>query len=629
MGKIKQLSAVEAQKIAAGEVVERPANALKELLENSIDAGASEITVFLEDGGKALIKVIDNGYGMSLEDSRMSIVHHATSKIETVNDLNKITTFGFRGEALSSICSVSKVQITTKQNTDITGINLIIENGKIITEKEIACNTGTEITIHELFYNIPARRKFLKTTNTEYRNCLQFFQIIALAYPNISMQLFHNGERTQNCPSVIDITQRAAQIYDHQLTLSLLPIMGSGDKIKITGAISDRHYIRYDRSQIITLVNKRWIKNYKLNQSILKGYSNVLPPARYPASIIDITIDSDLIDINVHPKKEDVLFLQANIIEQLIEKSVKQKLQETILPTPKNHTVNTNNPINYSFVKSEPYRFETVKFADNIFAQENLKQKKSYQDLEEIFSEPKKIDIEVKNSEQNINFENIFSEQKDKDPINKKSDSNINFENITVCEKTANFNIIGQLNKTYILLQTDEGLMLVDQHAAHEAVLFEKFSNNFNSISTISLMFPEIIILTKNELSIAIAHEKFFKEQGIEFEQFGNTQIKITGMPIHSKNINIQELIKEIIALINEHERTDKKEFYTLITKKTHSMMACRTAVKAGDVLNHLQMEQLLNDLYLLEHKLTCPHGRPTSWLISTYEIEKKFKRIS
>ena len=591
MGKIKVLPIHEAQRIAAGEVVERPAHVLKELLENSLDAGATEIIVYLEEGGKNLVQVIDNGCGMSAEDARMSMVHHATSKISSVHDLMSLSTFGFRGEALSSMCSVSSILLRTKQAEETVGVELLIEDSLIVSEKQISCNTGTDIAVRDLFYIIPARKKFLKTTATEYRVCTQLFQAIALAYPEKRFQLYHNNALVFDCPKVTSLIDRTAQLYDKKTAETLLVVSDNQTDITIDGVISHHQHMRYDRSQIITLVNKRWIKNHKISQAILKGYCNILLPARYPTAIINITIDPEQIDVNVHPKKEEVQFLESSKVEKLIDCIVKERLSQNIVP----QKIREQDITEYkSTVSPDRYYVPEPTYKSQNFSIPTT-QEIVFKTIERDVERPKEISI----------AQNIIKE-----------------------EKKADYKILGQLHKTYILLETTSGLIVIDQHAAHEAILFEKFSKKGSSTETHNLILTEIISLNESECSTALTYTDFFKEHGIVFEHFGHNQIRVLAAPLSSKNQSIKEIIQETIAFIHEHEKEDRANLSALLTKKIYASMACKAAVKAGDILNDKEIEALLTLFYAATYNLTCPHGRPTCLNLSTHDIEKKFKRI-
>ena len=332
MPKIKQLSAHEAQKIAAGEVVERPANIVKELIENAIDAQATKIMVYLEDSGKKLIRIIDSGYGMSPDDAQLCFAQHATSKITSVNQLQTINTFGFRGEALGSIAAISKVTLITKEKDTPEGTKVLIEGSKVKEKQTIGCATGTDIAVRNLFYNIPARQKFLKKAQTEWRHIQQLFQAFCFSYPSIHFMLYSEGKLVYNCPPTDNLTSRCMQVWENNNTQHMLTINTSHDhdNLTIEGTISNHQHYRYDRSGIFFFVNHRWVKNFQLSKSLLKGYLNVIPQGRYPLAVINISIDPTVIDINIHPRKEEVKFMHPRRVEQLIQKAVKEALENNL-----------------------------------------------------------------------------------------------------------------------------------------------------------------------------------------------------------------------------------------------------------------------------------------------------------
>lgn len=606
MARIKQLSTHEAQKIAAGEVVERPSNVVKELIENSLDAGATHITIYIEDAGKKLIRIVDNGYGMNAEDAHLCFKHHATSKITTVEQLSNLLTFGFRGEALSSIAAVSKITLVTKETDAPLGIKLQLENLQAISEQSITCNDGTDLVISDLFYNVPARKKFLKTNDTEWRQIQLLFQAFCLDYKQIHFSLYHQNTLIYNCPPVTDLANRISQLYDHTIAAQTLPITYEHDGIRLEGVISSHTYGRYDRSAIFFLVNKRWVKNHNLGKALLKGYANVLPPDKYPLACVHITLDPAHVDINIHPRKEEVQFLHPRITEHAITNAVKSAL-ENHLSTQLNKKVQFHSapswqtrPASHSFSRL-PDTFNQSPTVESIaptpYAASSLVVSPVMQSA---FIQPQHID------------ETGFQTQA-----------------IPEVTEYVDIQIVGQLHKTYILIEEKDGLFMIDQHAAHERILYEQFSTHFEDVATIALLFPSIINLSEHEMSLLMAHQQLFANNCITLEQLGFNQITITAIPVHLKEINMEELVHQTIGWIEENKKSDPELFYKKVNEKLHAQMACKAAVKAGDILTLTQMHQLITDLQKVNNRFTCPHGRPTGWNISLYEIEKKFKRKS
>jgi DNA mismatch repair protein MutL len=612
MIRIKQLPAHEAQKIAAGEVVERPANVVKELVENSLDAKASTITISIEDAGKALIRVVDDGCGMGQEDARLCFAHHATSKITTVNDLPTLTTFGFRGEALSSISAVSHVTLITKEESAAQGTQLTLEAGTITTSNSITCNNGTDISISQLFFNVPARKKFLKTRETEQRQIVLLFQAFCFDYLDVHFKLIVDGTQLFNCPATFSLQERVAQIWDHTVAgqmVSLTPVQNSKD-IGLHGIVSNHTYGRYDRSGIFFFVNKRWVKNASLSKALLKGYMNVLQPDRFPSGCIFITLDPAVVDINIHPRKEEVQFLNPKVIEQLIQQSVKTTLENHLSAT-LNKKVQIESPASFGSFQSArkiatehysnhvEHHYPALRYVNNFTSVINPVSNKPAE-INALAPEPVLAQQSV--------MEHAFNEA----PLPHAKDV---------------YHILGQFKKTYILIEQEDGLCIVDQHAAHERVLYELFSKRFDAVASTKLLFPQIISLSVSELEQLACLLTLFKNHHIEIEQFGENQIIILSIPTYLKDVPLEPLIKEALSWLSESHELDESTFKKKMTEKLHAQMACKAAVKAGDVLTNAQMHQLLDDLCQTENRLTCPHGRPTGWDISLYEIEKKFKR--
>ncbi|CAN5152020.1 DNA mismatch repair endonuclease MutL [soil metagenome] len=619
MARIKQLSPHEAQKIAAGQVVERPANVVKELLENSLDAGATHISIYIEDAGKKLIRIVDNGYGMSQEDAHLCFKHHATSKITSVEQLSNLATFGFRGEALASIAAVSKITLTTKEADANLGTQLQLENLQPLKEEAITCNTGTDIQIADLFYNVPARKKFLKTNDTEWRQIQLLFQAVCLDYRNVHFSLHHQNALIYNCPPVTDLANRISQLYDHTIAAQLLAINHEVNGIQIEGVVSAHTYGRYDRSAIFFLVNKRWVKNHNLNKALLKGYANVLPPDKYPLACLHITLDPAQVDINIHPRKEEVQFLHPRIIEQAIQAAVKSAL-ETNLSAQLQKKVHLAPEQRWQPQPTRSFSVDMPYMADNQF---NAPQNAPVFVIEhEISNDPRTLEPFGPATIANAPYPD-FEQLKEFEP-----QTQIPLD-LSSCKDLIGFeiHIVGQLHKTYILIEERDGLFIVDQHAAHERILYEQFATRFEEVATIALLFPPVITLSEYQMGLLMAHQDIFVRNHIGIEQLGANQVMVNAIPVHLKEINMDELVHQTIGWIEENQKCDPDLFYKKVNEKLHAQMACKAAVKAGDILTQTQMHQLITDLQTVNNRFTCPHGRPTGWNISLYEIEKKFKR--
>ncbi len=484
MAKIKQLSPHEAQKIAAGEVVERPANIVKELLENAIDAQAQQINLYIKDGGKQLIRVVDTGFGMDHDDAQRCFLKHATSKIEHIDQLETINTFGFRGEALASIAAVSKITLVTKEADTHEGTKLYLEDGQVQKKEIVSHVTGTDISITELFYNIPARKKFLKKNQTELRNIQQLFHAFCFDYPSIHFKLFSEDKLIIHCPPVANLTARCTQLWDHVTSQHILELTTQRDngKLSISGAISNHQHYRYDRSSIFFFVNKRWVKNINLSKALLKGYANVLPFGRFPVACITITIDPTLVDINIHPRKEEVKFLQPRRVEQLLQHAVKQTLENYVSASisPK------HNP--YQPVKKHP-----------------LNNQRPY-----YIPQPSQPNTPPIPSPEQYTHGPLSKLQQNFNQTTPQTQRSFTQHEVTQTEIQPII-LIGQYNKTYLIIERTDGLFFVDQHAAHERILYELFSQRFNDVATINLIFPQIINLAAQDVIIIEPHLHLFK----------------------------------------------------------------------------------------------------------------------
>jgi DNA mismatch repair protein MutL len=609
MPKIHKLAPEEAKKVAAGEVAERPANVVKELVENALDAGATEISIFIEEGGKNLIRVVDNGSGMSKEDALLCIEHHATSKITTVADLATINTFGFRGEALSSISAVSKMTLATKEAESNLGVNLTIKGGSIIDESVTSLNTGTDITIADLFYNVPARQKFLKSKDTEWRAIVQLFHAFCLSYKDVSFRLLHNGRQIHTIPKASTLEDRISQIFEPALRSTILVSHATHEKmnLSLTVACSPRDYTRFDKSQIFCFVNNRWVKNYKLGQSLIKGYQGILPPQRYPAGVLFITLDSAFVDINIHPRKEEVQFLYPRIIENLIEETIEKRLEQAQqqLFTPSKKVF-------------EPYERPVVQPLAAVSQQLPIEREDAPLSF---LARPETPPKEIPTLENQDAFLKAvtpyFSEENDQAPVHQQQ----------IIVTDLNYHLIGQVLTTYILIEAEGNLIYIDQHAAHERIVYERLKAQFENIARVQLLFPQVVHLSQTDLDLLEPHLELLREFGIESQRSSVTELIIKETPLFVKNQSLEDCIKQAVAVLNEHLYLDPQDLQKIIQERIHAMLSCKTAVKAGDTLSNEEMHNLINELYSIKNKLTCPHGRPTLWEFKTSELEKKFKR--
>lgn len=606
MNKIKKLSLQEAQKVAAGEVVERPSNIVKELIENSLDAGATTISLYIEKAGKELIRVVDDGCGMSADDARSCFENHATSKIEKVDDITTITSFGFRGEALASISAVSKVTLVTKsreQADDELGYLVECSQSRITRGPiEVSSSYGSDFQIRDLFFNIPARRKFLKRDDTEQNHIQNLFYAFCLSHQAIHFKYFNDGKLVLNAPPVVSLKERISQIWGYNVAQNLLEIEQCAEKswFSISGCISNHHFWRYGRTHLYFFVNNRWIKDQEISRALMKGYSNVLPPEKFPAAFIFFTVDSHEVDINVHPKKEEVRFVKPGAVRVGLQDRIRETLEASIsarFVKSEQPGIAQKSEHVFSWPKRDEMPFERTVFQPKIF--ESVQPVKV--SLAAQIPQPVKV----------VGFENFHDSEK---------------EEIQKLVQTP-YRLIGQLFATYILVEGDEECIVIDQHAAHERILYERFKERFEQKEGTLLMFPETLKLSPEEVLLLMREQQFFTQQGIELERTGKDEVSIKTSPPRIQNQQLKELVLEVLEFIREHEHFDREEFRKKLNEHMHGQMACKAAVKAGDVLTVEQMKQLIEDLQKIKHRFICVHGRPTLWSISKSSLEKHFRR--
>ena len=604
MPRIKQLPPEEAQKIAAGEVIERPANVVKELIENALDAGATRITLYIEKAGKKLIRIVDDGYGMDAQDARACFKHHATSKITSVHDLHTISTFGFRGEALSSIASVSHITLTTKTVDAESATKLELSEARILSQEKASAPNGTDLAIRDILFNVPVRKKFLKTDDTEWRHILHLVHAVALSRRDVHITLYHEGKQILNCPPVTDYLARAAQLWDADLAHAMIHCSAQERGITIEGMISDHTTYRYDRNALYFFVNGRWIKNYTLSRALMKGYANAIPASQFPTAALMITIDPAQIDVNIHPRKEEVQFLHPRIVDDLVQMAVKVALEARLSAQLKTRVQLHSTPMHSQTFAPRPTMPTFI---------------------------PETTNAPRTSSYAPYNFDAVHEDGFPQDPVRVQTHAPIATpepeQTLTVTKDETVHNVLGVYDKTYIMVTNENGILFVDQHAAHERVLYEQFKARFTNTAIITLMFPHTLTFSRETLDILEPYLSLLNENGIHCKRQNETTLIITATPVYLKNASFKDLIDEIISCISDHETASHEIIKKQLTEKVHAQMACAAAVKAGDELSSEQIQKLLSDLAKTENRSTCPHGRPTSWLLGHDELVKKFQR--
>lgn len=549
-----------------------------------MDAGATEITIMIVDGGRSSIRIIDNGCGMVPEDARLCIAPYATSKITQVEDLEYISSFGFRGEALASIAAISTMTLITKSAADALATQLVVHEGAIVHEQLISANTGTNIFIEDIFCSMPARKKFLKSRDTEWRAIYTLVQALALSHTACAFILMHEGQEVFSCKATQRIEDRVQHLFDSQWSQNGCTGTYDNEKyqVTVTGFCSNLQYHRYDRSYIFMFVNGRWVKNYKLSQAVIRGYKEILPPQRFPAAALFITCKTDEVDINIHPRKEEVMFMYPRVIEQAVESWISQSLEQQVKNT-------LRKP-----VSPEAFSYQAP------FMQPRM----SY------YSDSGTVPAPTPFLTPSVTYQAPVTVQQ------------------RPFEEQPSYQYIGQLHSTYLLIEQPEGLIVIDQHAAHERILYEEFATKFTALETIELLFPPVITVTLEDHMLLREYQQVYAAHGIVLEEQMNQCWLLRSAPAILKNQVGEELIKNILTLIKEERHTDSTLLSKLMSEKIHAMMACKAAVKAGDTLSPVMAQQLIQKLLACPNSMSCPHGRPTLWRITLHEIEKIFKRV-
>ncbi len=670
MPEIKVLDQETINKIAAGEVIDRPASVVKELLENAIDAKSSAVTVEIKDGGISLIRITDNGCGFEKEQIPVAFLRHSTSKIKSIEDLATVSSLGFRGEALSSIAAVAQVELITKPQGVLNGFRYQIEGGKEKSLEEIGAPEGTTFIVRNLFYNTPARRKFLKTPVTEAGYIADVVEKIALSHPEVSIRFINNGQTKLHTTGNGKIKDIIYNVYGREITAALLPVEFSSHNVSMTGFIGKPILSRGNRAYENYFINGRYIKSNLISKAIEEGYHGYMMQHKYPFTVLHIDIESSLLDVNVHPSKMELRFRNAEEIYQNIINAIryalthKELIPEVSAPTPKpmpkqqqppQQPQNKSEQLNVEHVKQEvikkeraPEVFEINRIAANIKKTDEALYKEKL-----VISQPivpsKAIEEKADKIVTVVKEETPYNVAKKIDipttgetsPKSEQESQDVpKSEQITSTEQMSLFTgekllseqgikkqkIIGQLFDTYWLVEFEDKLFIIDQHAAHEKVLYERTLKNLEAkVFTSQQISPPIIVtLSMQEEEHLKNYMKYFEEIGFEIEHFGGREYSIRAVPDNLYGLAQKDLFIEMLdSLATDIKHTDNN----MILDKIASM-SCKAAVKGNHKLSLLEVENLINELLTLDNPYNCPHGRPTIISMSQYEIEKKFKRI-
>ena len=748
MGNIVLLDELTINKIAAGEVIERPASVIKEMVENSIDAGATNITIEIKNGGISYIRITDNGKGMEKDDLEIAFERHATSKIRSADDLNIVKSMGFRGEALASIAAIANVELCSKTALDDVGHKIIVEAGKVLEQEEIGCSKGTTITVKNLFFNTPVRYKFLKKDYTESGYIEDAISRLALINTHIAFKLINTGKTIIQTNGDGNVNNVIFSIYGKDIAKAILPINYMYEGVIITGVVGKPEIARSNRGNQIFFVNKRYIKDKTLSSATEKAFKGLLPIGKYGFIILNIEIDPGTVDVNVHPAKLEVRFQDENRVFKAVYNAVKDTLlkaelienveeiksdsstvkentyidftsqaftntfrkisngesvikdeisspqvatlvkEDNVLTEQDNNIIenlylnkNTNNSIEgaktedfdrtrKNQILAEPPIYsendeEDLKNSSTEQMQENMKNNQNqamqkavemeqyipedytYGDMiaETITNNLQGENVVTKGIDNNVNFEDMYSkifgkinkeEKEEKNNIENAKDiitENVNMSLYEEEEKYTpkssvkpNYKLIGIAFQTYIIIEIEKELYIIDQHAAHERIMYEKVRKNYYSEGKKDsqlLLLPDIIVLSHKEIDIARESMDKFEKAGFQLEEFGENTIKLTGVPTMCLDLNTKELFLETLDEINTVARTAKQE----IEEKFLATIACKAAVKAHMALTQEEVDSLLQQLLSLPNPFTCPHGRPTAIKMTVTDIEKKFAR--
>ncbi|MBT2215028.1 DNA mismatch repair endonuclease MutL [Virgibacillus dakarensis] len=641
--KIVQMPDALANKIAAGEVVERPASVVKELIENSIDANSSWIKVDILEAGLQQLKITDDGDGMAEEDCERAFLRHATSKIKNETDLFHVKTLGFRGEALASIAAVSRLTVKTSQG-DAAGTMLKLEGGKLIHKEKSDARKGSEIVVEDLFYNTPARLKYMKTIHTELGHITDLLNRLALSHPNIRFEATHNGKQLFKTTGSGDLLQVIAHVYGMSVAKKMLPIAHDTLDFQIQGYIAKPEVTRASRSYISTIINGRYIKSIALSQAIIKGYHTLLPIGRQPIVVLAINMDPILVDVNVHPAKLEVRFSKDKELFTAIEETIRQKFRETSLipelgrqekrqPDSVQQTMQFYDPQKPA-EKGNWYADQHTNEVQNTnWDQDQYENKRhlSNWDTDEYVNEAEgsfHSNRAYKDTAPELAAPETGQQQTTQPPAKSFSEKFVaNDEPVKGRkERVPVMYPIGQLQGTYILAQNENGLYMIDQHAAQERIKYEFFKQKLGKTTNEvqELLIPLTFDFSKQE---AIIIENFHEELGkvgLFFESFGNQTYIIRSHPTWFPQGFEEEVIREMIAQIMDEEKIDIEA----IREDAAILMSCKRSIKANHYLNKDDMFHLLEDLRSTRDPFTCPHGRPIIVHFSTYELEKMFKRV-
>ncbi|MGI2237421.1 DNA mismatch repair endonuclease MutL [Staphylococcus cohnii] len=644
MGKIKELQTSLANKIAAGEVVERPGSVVKELLENAIDAQATEINIEVEQSGVASIRVVDNGTGIEIDDLDLVFHRHATSKLDADDDLFHIRTLGFRGEALASISSVSKVTLKTCTDNQ-EGQEIYVENGEVLNRKPAKAKRGTDILVESLFYNTPARLKYIKSLYTELGKITDIVNRMAMSHPDIRISLVSDGKTVIKTNGSGRTNEVMAEIYGMKVAKDLVHVTGDTSDYHLDAYFAKPEHSRSNKHYISIFINGRYIKNFLLNKAILEGYHTLLMVGRYPICYINIEMDPILVDVNVHPTKLEVRLSKEDQLFELIVNKIREAFKDRILipqndmdkMTKKNKVLNQFEQQKMDFEKRQQqnnFEQNIEQTADSNMHNENdtsVENEASYinqHDGEQNRIQESQNDYKKIQNELLYDFETTNSDSTDNEvSVEDNSDEDIKGRvSASPTRRIPYMEIVGQVHGTYIIAQNENGMFMIDQHAAQERIKYEYFREKIGDVVNESqnLLIPLTFHFSKDELMIINQYKDELDKVGVHLEPFGGHDYIVDSYPVWFPKEEAEEIIKDMIEYVLEHKKVDVRK----IREEAAIMMSCKKSIKANHYLKNNEMADLVNQLRETEDPFTCPHGRPIIINFSNYELERLFKRI-
>ncbi|WP_322631599.1 DNA mismatch repair endonuclease MutL [Staphylococcus haemolyticus] len=674
MGKIKELQTSLANKIAAGEVVERPSSVVKELLENAIDAKSTEINIEVEQSGISSIRVVDNGTGIEQDDLDLVFHRHATSKLDADDDLFHIRTLGFRGEALASISSVAKVTLKTCTDSE-NGHEIYAENGEILSRKPAKAKKGTDITVSSLFYNTPARLKYIKSLYTELGKITDIVNRMAMSHPYIRISLISDGKTLLKTNGSGKTNEVMSEIYGIKVAKDLVHIQGDTSDYHLEGFVAKPEHSRSNKHYISIFINGRYIKNFVLNKAIIEGYHTLLTIGRYPICYLNIEMDPILVDVNVHPTKLEVRLSKEEQLYQLIVEKIRYAFKDRILipqndldRTPKKNKVlnqfeqqkldferrqqnsnqdKTNSHYygmsesklqNPNLEKNDLDNNELINESTENFVHNNKRSddKDYFQIQKEILNDLDNSDASLLNDESTNDSEEVVTEQSNNDEASSKTYQTLysKQDNNDIKGKVSNtpsrrvpyMEVVGQVHGTYIIAQNENGMFMIDQHAAQERIKYEYFREKIGEVTNEvqDLLIPLTFHFSKDEQMIIDQYQDELDKVGVHLEHFGGHDYIVNSYPVWFPKAEAEEIIQDMVELV----LNDKKVNVKKMREDAAIMMSCKKSIKANHYLKNNEMADLIDQLREAEDPFTCPHGRPIIINFSNYELEKLFKRV-